>query len=329
MANGIGRIRTLGFSKETSYGTGPNTASYYLQVIDTPRINIVQNKAENIMSMGSKYATNAVKNTTRMANFSLNIKVSENALPLLLAQSFQISTATVSGDANVYRHTLSYSSTTTQSYVFFLQDPDRTSIKMNGVKLSSFQFGLATDGFVTLQLEGMGQFPVTWTNTVSATTAQEFVGRNATYSQAPTAQTYTTTSVISATINHTTTLSADTDNFALGSADVIQIANMEDRFEQQVTALFPDFALRDYYTNNTKIKNRFVITDTDRFVVGSVANTNPNITFEYPSSQIITWNDTGGIGELLKQELTTLALRDSTIATSPAVITITNNVASY
>lgn len=325
--NGIGRERVLGIAREAVPGVAASSPEFFVQMLDTPRLNPVQNKAENNAAIGSRYAVNLLKNTTRMSNFSLNLKISEDSLPLFLMQNFSITTSTVSGDANAYRHTLRHSDVSTVSYTLFLEDNKRGSERVAGAKFSSQQFAFDTAGFVTLQAEGIGRFPETWTGTITTTKALEFVGRDVNVNISPEGSSYTASQFVSGQVTHTVGLTGDDMNFALGSQDISNIETLEERYEHTLTAKFVDKSFRSNYESNDEMKVRYDIEDTTRFING--ATTRPSITIEYPSNYISAWNDAGGLADILIQEMTLVAAKDPTNPDSPCTFTITNSVDIY
>lgn len=326
MSNAIGRKRLFGIAIETgAYGVAQSSPTYVLPLLDTPRIEIVQNKEENTAALGSNYAVNTVDNTTRMANLSLNVKVDEDHIPLFFKQRFSIASGTVSGDATAYEHVLSYSNTTTTSFTVFVYDPDRTSVKAAGFKFENLNL-FAEQGYYRIEATGKGKFTSTWTGSTSATQPSEFVGRNASvlFAQYPTAT--TSIPVLRSVFNHTFGLSDDEFNFVLGDGDMTALELTEDRFEAEVTKRFEDFTYRDYWTNNNKLSWASKVEDTGR-TIGS--SSNPMVLFDYPVGYMTNWTEEGDLGTPLTEILTLLATDEVGVTNAPAKITVRNSVASY
>lgn len=333
MANAIGRQRVIGIAKETVYGTPAGAPTFYLPILDLPTLTVVQNKAENISALGSAYQVNAVKNTTRMATFTLNFKLNEDVLPLILGNKFSISSAAASGETVVYTHTLAYNSGITgasiTSYTLFLDDPILGDVLVSGAKFNSVNMTAEIGDFIKCEVSGTGKVPSSTSFSPSLTQPTEFVGRNVGFEYADYGSSYASTPIMSLNFNHTFNLSDEGSNFVLGSADLNSIYTTEDRFELSGSRLLTDSTIRDDFTNNTKVKAKISIIDTDRYVTGSVASTRPSIIAEYPAGYITTWAENGDLTSLIKEDFTFLPVDEVGIADAPAKFTITNKTASY
>jgi hypothetical protein len=328
MANGIGRKRSMGIAMEATYGTYAATPIFTLPLLDTPRIDIKVNKERNVAALGSSYGADDVKTKNRMVEFSLNVKIDEDHVPMLLAQKFSISSVTASGETTVYNHTLTYSSSNDlASYTLFLDDDDRTSIKTSGCRFSKINI-IAEQGFLRAEIDGMGSFPTNWSGSTTIVEPNEFVGRNVVYSFGTYGSTSTATSALTATLNHEFGLSAEETNFVLGSQEISKIYNTEDIFTSEIEGNFSAFAtFRDKYTANTAVQWDLNIIDTGRTVTGSSNNTTPKIKFDYKKGYIEDWSEDGGLSDILKEKVTLLAVDDPTIAAAPLEVTVTNSKA--
>jgi len=334
MSNGIKRRRSLGIALENAYGVYTGTTSTYALALLDSNTEEVVNKAENNSMLGSTYEVNNSKIINKYSNISYTVKVDENVLPLLFKQKFDIASAVISGETTVYKHTLTYKNanavTSGQSYALFIDDPDRDDMKLNGARFNNIDILGSQDGFVTLELSGMAQFPekVAVTNAIDFTT-REFVGRNIAYTQATYTGTLATQKLTGMNIKHNFNLSDMSDNILLGDEEPSDMFTKQDRFEADCTALYSDNDIRDAWANNTRQKSQIVIEDTDRYVTGSVTNINPSITIGYPVQTINSWTKEGGADDIMKQSYTLLALDDPSVATAPITIEIINGVASY
>ena len=330
MSNGIGRKRTMGIAGQASYSVPAVSPTFTLSLLDTPKITPVQNKVLNNAAMGSTYAENAAKKTTRQSTIGISFKVDENSLPLVLSQKFTIETVTAPGETEVYIHTLTYNSTNLgTAFTLFLQDSDRTSQTSEGVMFGNANLTI-DQGFVRCDMEGIGKSPETWTNTNTIVAPNEFVGRNAAFSYGDYGSSTASNTILMANLNHNFPLSGDDTNFNLGDEDLGQLYTLEDSFEVVVSALFSSLTgFRSDYVDDTAKQAIFTLIDTDRYVSGSVANTRPKIVFNYPYAKVTGWEEQGGLGDVLKQQATLKPLDYVGVATAPLTITITNAVASY
>lgn len=329
MSNAPGRKRTLGIAVEGTYGTPASAPTFVVPVLDVPKFEVVQNKVRNTASFGNTYQTNDMTATTRLVNFAMPIKVDEDQLPIFFKQKFTITSALVTGESSVYQHTLAYNSNNGNSYTLFLQDSDRTSQKISGVKFSAINLKADNKEYISLDITGMGQYPTTWTGTNTLVQPKEFVGRHATFNYGSYGVSKTAFSALTAVLNHTFNLSAEDTNFALGSQDMVTLINTEDDFQSIIEALMPDLTVRDDYQANTAKMWDLTITDTARNITGSVANTKPYIQFAYPVGFIESWKESGGLADILKQELTLTPVNRVGVSTAPLQIVVKNAIASY
>jgi len=331
MGNSIGRKRTLGIAVEGTYGTPASSATFVLPVLDVPRFELVQNKVRNTASMGSSYQTNNLMNTTSMVKFSMPVKVDEDQLPVFFKQKFTFASTTISGETTCYQHILTYSNTNYgTSYTLFFEDSDRTGSIISGVKFGKLNLVCDPKEYLKLEIEGVGKSPTTWTGTNTVTAPNEFVGKHATFNYGTYGGAKSAFSTLKATFSHNFNLSGDDTNFALGSAEMVNVATGEDDFSGAITALMPDFTtIRTDYSTNVLEQFDVTITDTSRSITGSVATTRPYIQFSYPAGYVEGWAEAGGAGDVLKQELTLTPIDKIGVATCPLTITVKNHVATY
>lgn len=329
MSNGTGRKRTLGIATEATYGVQASSPTFVLPILDTPRVEIMQNKEDNIASLGSTYNANQVVNTNRQSNVSVPVKVDEDQLPIFFKQKFTITSTTASGETAVYQHTLAYNSNNNgTSYTLFLEDGDRTSQVITGVRFSDLNL-TAESGFLKLDLSGIGKYPTTWTGTNTVVQPKDFVGRNVALQFAEYTASLSTISALSAVLNHTFALSGDDLNFALGSQDLTSLFTTEDTFTNEIKMLFSDFTYRDLFEGNDRVKWTITAQDTGRYVTGSVASTNPYIQFSYPVGYIKNWVEEGGASDILTQTLTLMPVDEIGVSTAPLQIVVKNAISSY
>jgi hypothetical protein len=329
MGNGIGRKRTLGIALEGTYGVPAAIPTFVLPVLEVPRFKLVQNKVRNVAALGSTYQTNNIKNITKMINFSMPIKIDEDQLPIFFKQKFTINSALISGETSVYQHTLSYNTNNGPSYTLFFEDGDRVSEIISGVKFSALNLTANTKDYIKLDITGVGKAPVTWTGTNTVVAPKEFTGVHAVFNYGDYGGSKAATSILNAVLNHTFNLSGDDENFALGSAEMVNVYNKEDDFQGVVEAMFDAITIRNEYLNNTEKQFDLTITDTGRNITGSAINTKPYIQFNYPAGFVEGWDESGGLADLLKQSLTLTPIDRIGLTTSPLTIIIKNATASY
>lgn len=325
----IQRQVSMGVSKENTYGVQNDlTADFPLGIVDLTYNEII-NKMDNTSMMGTDYEVNDLQYTTRQMEFTIKGKVSENELPLLLMQKFDIESELVSGESAVYRHTLSYNTNNApasgQSLTLFWKDPELGDMYSPGARFDKVDFIFAPNDFLYYEISGKAMFPTEDSITLAFSSIPlDFTGRNVVYEYAS-----NPLKLLSATLRHQFNLSGDDDNFVLGSGELNKLYTMQTMFTQELKAMLDSYDVRDNWRDNDEIETFFNIVNSGRYVAGSTENTNPSIRFDYPKVFISDWKRTGGANELRKQEFTTKAVSDPAVSNSPAEITIVNAVASY
>jgi hypothetical protein len=331
MANGIGRILTMGIAKQDTFNTPEATPTYTLAVQGAnARINPIVQKEANTAATGSSYMNNAYKTTIVGGEFPFEVKVDEDVLPLLLLQRYTDTPAAAAGETVVYEHVLTYTNSTNNYYTLFLQDDNRNDYIMSDVLLQDLNF-IFDQGFVRVTGTAVGDFPVTGAVTNSFTGAiNEFVGKNVVFNYGDEDGAKSAFSVLTVNANHTFGTLDDSLAYELGSEDRTQFFLTADDYSTEVTALMSNNDILADYKDNTLKKYDITITDTNREVTGSVANTNPSIVLEYPSANVGEHTPyEGDPNEAVTQSFTLNPVDQPGITDAPAKFTITNAVASY
>lgn len=325
MANGILRKITVGIAKETTYGVAAASPDFGLLLTELSWDEEIT-RIENTAMVGGTYELNESKVAFKKLNFTMTAKVDEDVLPLLLLQKFDI--ASVLTDVTAYTHTLTYNNdNTTTSYTLFWDDPDRGDLIAAGAVFENINFNAQPEGFVTVEISGMAKFPVAGATTVAFTGPREFLGRHTSFEIGDFGGALAAFELLEITGNHSFTLSDDDINFGLGSTDLTKLFTLNDRFELEVSAMFPDYTYYDKWCLGTTQQGKVTITDTNRIITGS--STSPSVELEYPALEIINWERDGGANDILRQNMTLLALDKIGVADAPLKITIINGVASY
>lgn len=331
----ISRKQIFGIAPEVSgYGIAALVPTFCLPAMEfeiTPEIV----PAENTSMFGSTHEVNDMANTYRRCNFTASVKLNEDQLPLFFKQNFTVSSTTVSGESAVYEHTLTYDNTNTgTSFTLFRQDDDRGSQYVAGAKFNTITVTPEKGQYVMLELEGVGQFPAEWSGTVTNSYHKEFTSNHVVFSYVPEGSGYTTTDgLLAATLNHEFNLTAEEDNYDLGSQDMDQLFTGATRFNAELTTRLAsrysgDTTYEDFVAGNYR-SSRMQFLDTTRFVTGSVASTNPQIRFEYPSCFVRDYAEEGSANDILKQTFTLEALDKVGVSNTPMQIVVVNATVSY
>lgn len=335
MSYGITRKMTIAIAAQDDFNTVA-TGTKFLLPNTTITYEPLQNKAKNNAMLGSTYEFNSVKNTTRMTNFTFTTKVDENIIPLLFMQKFDIESVLVTGESSVYQHNLSYRTNNSidrrgDSYTVFFDDPDVADQILVGARFTALNIQCPADkSFILVQISGRAKFPtITGVTNAITSTPNEFVGRNVGIEEADFGNSLAPVQLISANLNHTFPFGSDEEHYALGDSDMSNLFLKNDNFMCELSALYGDNNFYNDYANNVKKKHRITLTDTDRFVSGSVANTRPSIIFDYPSSFVTTWATDTPENDIRKQNFTLEPMDEPGVIGSPMNLTIINSVASY
>ena len=330
MAEGILRNTTVGIADEATWGTAPASADYVLNVLDydiPPAVDV----AENESFTGSNYRVNHTVVTGTRSDVSITFKLDENSIPLILKNNFTISSAAASGETTVYDHTLTYtSSNSPTSFSLFIDDAAVGDRIVSGVRFSEITFGASREGFITVTLSGQGKAAATGTVTNAISAAlREFMGGHTSFTIGDFGGSETALGLLSSELRITSELSGDDFNYSLGSTDLAALYLLTTRIELDASVRLSNYDLRDDFIDGQLKQSTLTITDTSRFVTGSVASTRPSVEFTFPAMSLVDWDDDRPADELGRFDMTLLALDRPGVATAPAQIVVTNNVASY
>jgi hypothetical protein len=330
MSNAVGRLRTMGIAAQPTFGTAVTTSQFVLPLTNMPEIESTILKVENNAALGSAYQLNELENGNRFASVPLEFKIDEDQLPLILKQRYTITSVTASGESAVYDHTGAYSNTTNTWYTLILEDGDRTDYVVRDVLFTDMTFTYDGD-FFRVSTTANGAYPeaVTVSNTVTA--PKEFVGRMASFKFATTGSTTVTASALSAELTMSFGTNGDDTKFNLGSQDLgTHVLTADEAYTLAVTRNEEDRAtFYDVFTDNTPKEVDMEVTSLDRFVSGSVANTNPSVGFNFPYAKISEYTEGDNLDELVSETGTFTVLDKPGVSGAPMNFTITNATASY
>lgn len=327
MSNAIGRIRTMGIAKQPTFGTPITTATFVLALLNAPTFQAEVTKIRNEAALGSSYGINELERGNRWSTIPLEFKIDEDQAPLMLAQRFQFTSTTASGDTNAFQHVGTHSNNTLCWYTLFLEDDNRTSYIMQDVLMQNTNFAL--DGeFVRVTADARGSFPTTWGGTNTVVQPKEFVGRMVNFNYANDGVTVTATNILSANANLTFGVNGDDSTHFLGDQDLATNELTQDEYVFEVTTLETNRLNYDDFTNNTAKQFDFTIESTDRFIAGTTV-TRPFIQMSVPYAKLEGYSEDAPLDDLVKETFELLALDKVGEAGAPMTITVRNATTSY
>ena len=336
MQSGILRKIKAGIARESVYGvaeTLPNIFS--LGAVDFMAEEIVD-KVENKAMLGSTYEVDKVRVTVKQAKITMKIKLDEDILPLLFLQNFSISSEAVAGETAVWRHVMTYlhqnASGTGQSFTLFVDDPDLQDEIYTGLRFEKFDSPIVMKDEVYLELSGVANYPVAQAVTIPISASpNSFVGKHVVFQLAKIAEALATQPILDLTLRHAYPLSGDETNFSLGNEGLTQLFTLAPKFGLEYKALLSDYALRTLWADNEEVKAKVTMSDTSRFVTGSVASTRPSVIFEYPAGYLTAdgFKREGGANDIRQQTIKILPVDDPAVADSPLKITVVNAIEAY
>lgn len=328
MAQGIGRLRTIGIAAQPTFGTAATVSQYVLPLLNSPTFEPIINKIQNNAALGSSYMTNEIENGSRQVSVPLEFKIDERHAPLLFQQKFEITSVTASGETSVWEHTLEYTNSTNIWYTLFFQDDQRQDYSISNVLFNNLDFTFDQD-FVRVNSTAQGSYPVTATIANTVVQPNEFVGRMVAFKIADDGVATTATNVLSVESNLAFGTNSEDTRFALGNEDLVVHEATADEFNFTVNALQANRDFYDDFTDNTGKQFDVVVESTDRFVSGSSNNTRPKIEFNIPYAKLTEFSDNSELDDLVQQSFTLKALDKVGEINAPMRIVVVNNVASY
>lgn len=328
MANGIGRLRTIGIAAQPTFGQAAASASYVLPLLNSPTISVTDQKINNDAVLGSAYMTNEVESGNRFSEVPLEFKVDEDHVPLLFKQRFSISSVTASGETAVYEHTLTFQNTTNSWYTIFMQDDQRQDYVVRDVLLNNLSWTF--DGeFVRVSATAQGAAPTATAVTNTVVQPKEFVGRMVGFEYNDDGSAVTATRALTVSAEMTFGTNGEDTRFNLGNRDLGTHLLTQDEYQFTVTRNQEDRTNYDDYMANQAKQFEIVVENTDRFIAGSTNNTRPYINFSIPYAKLVEYSDDSNIDNLVQETLTLRALDKVGETNAPMQIVVRNAVASY
>jgi hypothetical protein len=329
----IGRLVTLGIAPEATPYTAEASATYIMPNVEIkidPKVEMAKDEA----MLGSSFAFDDARPALQWSEVSGKMKVNEDILPMILKQKFSISSSASVGETVVYTHTMTYLNTNVpsakQSFTLFVDDPAVADQKIAGFRFEKMDFSIDQKGFVYMEFSGKGLFPASATITNSISLApNSFLGRHTVFQFANFGSALANLSILTLKLAHSFPLNGDDTMFELGSEAPTNILTLADEFTMEFSKIRANNTYRDAWSAGTKVQAKATISDTSRYVVGSVASTRPSIAFFYPTAKITEWSDEMGANDVRKETPVLSAIDDPAVATAPLQIVITNAVASY
>lgn len=326
MANGIARLRTMGIAAQPTFGTPAPTATFVLPLTNAPQFTGTVQKALNEAALGSAYMVNDLETTVRFSETPLEFKVDEDQFPLLLKQRFTIASGTVTGEAGVYGHTMTFANNTSTWYTLFLQDDNLQDYVVKDALFDNLDFTFDND-FVRISATAIGAYPTQSSVSNAITQPKEFVGRMVSYLDDDVPGTVTASAVLSLTSNLDFGLNGEDTRFGLGSAELAALELTGDKYMFGVTRLKPDTGYYDDNANGTTKQLRIQVTDTGRTV--SPTSTNPLIQFDVPRAKIENYTETPNLDDLLQENFDLTALKPAGVSNTPMQVVAINSTSSY
>lgn len=326
--NGIGRLRTIGIAAQPTFGVPATSATFVLPLTNAPMFSPQVMKILNEAALGSSYSINDIEKTVRFTETPLEFKADEDQFPLMMKQRFSISSVTVTSEASVYQHTLSYQDTTNTWYTLFMQDDNRQDYVVSDALFDNHDIAFDRD-FVRFTSSIVGAYPTQTAVTNAITQPKEFVGRMTNYLSDDVPGTVTATSVLSLNLNLDFGLNDEGTRFGLGSEDLAALVLTSDKYTLNVTQLKPDVSNYDDNENNQMKQFRVFVQSLDRYVVGSTQNTRPSIQVDVPRAKIESYNETPDLNQLVQEEFALTALKPVGVSGTPLSMTVINAVESY
>lgn len=328
MANGTGRNLTFGIAAQPTFGTPVTASTYTLAVTNAPSIERSISKLLDTAQLGSVYSTDDIENGNRQATITLEGKVDENYLPLLLKQRFSITSVTASGETAVYQHTLAFTNTTNSWYTLQIDDSSNQSYYIQDALITNLKLTMNGE-FITFSAEFAGAYPVTYSGSNVAVQPKTFVGRMATFKYANDGSTPTATNVLSSTATFEFGTNSDETKFFLGKQDLGTHELTQDTYLLEVTTLESGVGNVNDFTLNTAKEAQIVVTNTDRNVVGAVAATKPSFTIDIPYAKLQEYSTSYPTDDSKMETFKLMALDKVGEINAPAKLTVVNSVATY
>src|SRR3989344_1224180 len=184
MSKGIGRLISFGIAKESSRGTAPGSATYYIPFQDLS-LEEKQNLAQDAQSYGVIEETTGASKVKEWAEGMLKAMIGDKHFPLVLYSLFGALATTDNADSDptVKDHTINVAqSAQHQSLGFYLDDPiaGQDYIHALGV-VDSLAVNYERGKFIDYEAKLKAKKGATATLTPSITTENKFLSQHLTF----------------------------------------------------------------------------------------------------------------------------------------------------
>lgn len=323
----IGRLESLGITKESTSGTAESTPTYWLPKI-SGFMKPVAEKAKDTGGYGvieELYDSETVKT---MTNTEVAAIVRDDWIGLLLLGALgQVSSANVAG--SVYDHTFTVAQSNTHpSFTLFGKDPVSQETSAYNM-IDNFEIEAVTGDFVKVKVNFKGmEISSTTGLSVSFTEGNEFLTKHCDVKIAPDSSVVAAAASVDVTRFRLTVNKNVVDYQAFGDANVNSFFNQQFTVTGEFEILYNSVYYRDIFLDegdDTKRAVQFTLTNTD-VTIGS--SYNPTITVLLYRVSLTSWEKTDDNNSIVRQTIGFEGEYDVTNAKSIQV-TLRNTESSY
>jgi hypothetical protein len=329
MPKGIGRLISFGVAKESSRGTAPGAATYYIPFQDLS-FDEKQAQAEDTQAYGVIEDSTGMSKVKEWAEGMIKAIIGDKHFPLILYSLFgSLSTSDdADSDASIKDHAITVAqSAQHQSLAFYLDDPigGQDYTHALGV-VDSLAINYERGKFVDYEAKLKSKKGVTATLTPSITTENKFLPQHVTFKLASTQSGLDVASALSIKSLKLNINQNIEDDDVLGSIAPADFLTKNFVIEGELEAIFQNESdFKTQFLANTGKAMRIDLKNTD-VTIGSAAN--PEIKIDLYKVIFKALNKPVKIGDIMMQSLSFKA--HYSISDSKMVqVTCVNAVASY
>lgn len=321
MAKGIGRIVQFGVAKETTRGTSPAAATFWMPFSDLT----YDEKYENVLDEQSIGVIEDSKGQLRTKNWSegkFTGPIEDKTFPLILLATFGtlVSTTDSDGAGTVRDHTVTVGQTAQhQSLSFYLDDPNVQDYSYANGVVDTLEIDYEAKKFIEFTMSIMGQKGAQVSNSPSISTQNRFLPQHLTFSVNDTYSHLSTASAIALkSLKLTVKTNIESDD-VLGNVTPLDFLNKQFSISGTLEALFQnesDFKTAALAATQKAVRLALINTDV---TIGSSAHP----TFQLDLAKVIFTEISvaRGLNDLVKQ---TLAFTGHYSTTDSLMVSILN-----
>jgi hypothetical protein len=295
MSKFIGRVADVGIAKESSRGTSPGSAAFWLPKTSLTLDDGIEQAMEETSVGAIEDATDAVR-VGRFAEGEIEGNIQANSFGLLLLAALGSSTPSGPAQTSVYTHTFTVSQSAQHpSLSLYLEDPNQDYTYAMAM-LQSLNIDISLNQFARYTAAFRSRVGATATLTPSYTAQATFLPQHGTVKIATNVAGLGAASALDVRSVQLTINKNVEDDRKIGSLDQADILNKQLSVEGTVELVFNDNTFKTQMLADTEQAMRIELTNTDVTIGTSL---NPKLTIDLSKIKVTSFEKNYGNNDIV------------------------------